>query len=563
MLRNNSGKDCPFQDTITKIQKIIQPLGIHIEEHWTIPSEKGPYSVRITIPGLHIGTNGKGLTRSAALASALGEFMERLQNEMLFRPTHVVNIPPVRTIFPDAVTLTKNDFTSEECDFIINFWKDITNEKDVETDNIWNQILAWEPEFDKKEVLCVPFYNPQTQKSLRIPYIFKSSTGSNGMSAGNTPAEAIVQGISEICERATYSAALLQIQKPVQLTDEQIKILSPQVWEQMKFLIDQNPCSIRILRFPESIIPTFCCIIEKEKKYAIAIGSHPLCAIAMSRAFTESLQGRNLDQLANRYNDRPYEDSRDNRLSLFAVGIGQHPDSFFKCDLEENIHWISENTECSSNQELLKKILNKFSDLNLQVLLRNVDFLGFPAFHILIQGLSPMFHLDSITRLQWYSAGMAYRTLLASSQNEMQIRFLLEYSEYLLKKVDAHRTLGAICPALGTSFPDYPQDLYLFVVLGYYYLNDIEHSKTVLRQMYDSVQGNDDSSPSYFHEFSDFIFNKSQSQRDWKEFFESRFLAYFNKMNASSGQIVDSIQLKLRENVSINSPSQTASAFDL
>jgi ribosomal protein S12 methylthiotransferase accessory factor len=34
----------------------------------------------------HIGTNGKGLTTRYALASAYGEFMERLQNDFLIRP---------------------------------------------------------------------------------------------------------------------------------------------------------------------------------------------------------------------------------------------------------------------------------------------------------------------------------------------------------------------------------------------------------------------------------------------------------------------------------------------
>ena len=84
-------KDREPQDTIEKITYILRKLGIqyaikkeHNDHMW--------YSVNIEIrqlPGFI--SNGKGINKENALASALGEMMERLQCGLLLDETFFAN----------------------------------------------------------------------------------------------------------------------------------------------------------------------------------------------------------------------------------------------------------------------------------------------------------------------------------------------------------------------------------------------------------------------------------------------------------------------------------------
>ena len=73
------GKDAPLEASIQTMQARLQALGFHIEEkNWLNPVD-GVWSVHIRDRDCPIlCTNGKGATRLACLASALGAFFERL-----------------------------------------------------------------------------------------------------------------------------------------------------------------------------------------------------------------------------------------------------------------------------------------------------------------------------------------------------------------------------------------------------------------------------------------------------------------------------------------------------
>ena len=86
--RNKPYKARKAEDTINLVRNILHDkLGILLKEtHYQGDGEF--YSCRINIANcninnLNIGTNGKGMTFEYALASAYGEFMERIQNQML------------------------------------------------------------------------------------------------------------------------------------------------------------------------------------------------------------------------------------------------------------------------------------------------------------------------------------------------------------------------------------------------------------------------------------------------------------------------------------------------
>lgn len=73
------GKDAALETTISTLQGKLQHMGFHIEERSWLNPVDGIWSVHIRdrdCPLLF--TNGKGASRLACLASALGEFFERL-----------------------------------------------------------------------------------------------------------------------------------------------------------------------------------------------------------------------------------------------------------------------------------------------------------------------------------------------------------------------------------------------------------------------------------------------------------------------------------------------------
>ena len=79
------GKDCSLEETIANMSAILSLLGIKIE----IASWRNPvphvWSVHVRDADSPMCfTNGKGATKDAALASALGEYLERISNNYFY-----------------------------------------------------------------------------------------------------------------------------------------------------------------------------------------------------------------------------------------------------------------------------------------------------------------------------------------------------------------------------------------------------------------------------------------------------------------------------------------------
>jgi ribosomal protein S12 methylthiotransferase accessory factor len=73
------GKDASLESTIAKLQGKLSDLGIEIEERSWLNPVDGIWSVHIRDKDCTIlFANGKGATKLACMASALGEFFERL-----------------------------------------------------------------------------------------------------------------------------------------------------------------------------------------------------------------------------------------------------------------------------------------------------------------------------------------------------------------------------------------------------------------------------------------------------------------------------------------------------
>lgn len=79
------GKDAALEDSIARFQNKLQDLGFNIEEASWLNPVPHVWSVHIRDRDCPLCfTNGKGASKKAALASALGEYFERLSTNYFF-----------------------------------------------------------------------------------------------------------------------------------------------------------------------------------------------------------------------------------------------------------------------------------------------------------------------------------------------------------------------------------------------------------------------------------------------------------------------------------------------
>ena len=98
---NFLSKNAPLKESIENMRAVLADVGCKT----TFSNEKHPlehcFSVNLTsveAPG-HIYSNGKGVVSDASMASALGEYIERLQTNNFFVDFHL----PDRKYYPDEV----------------------------------------------------------------------------------------------------------------------------------------------------------------------------------------------------------------------------------------------------------------------------------------------------------------------------------------------------------------------------------------------------------------------------------------------------------------------------
>lgn len=82
-IKNNHYKEVPPKKTINSLKAILLAAGVELNEEWLPQSTAGTFSVRVTLPNSSIGTNGKGMTKDYALASAYAEFLKDFRIEYL------------------------------------------------------------------------------------------------------------------------------------------------------------------------------------------------------------------------------------------------------------------------------------------------------------------------------------------------------------------------------------------------------------------------------------------------------------------------------------------------
>ena len=292
------GKDASLESSIATMQARLATLGFHVEERSWLNPVDGVWSVHLRerdCPLLF--TNGKGASQQAARASALGEFFERLScnyfwshyylGDSATRPyTHY----PQEQWFPldDSGNWPEGLLTSELRQFY-------NPEGSIDAD----MLVDLNSGNADAGICALPYIRSRDGVRVWFPVnIIGNLYVSNGMSAGNSPAEARTQALSEIFERHVKFRIISEGLCLPDVPDEVIArypgiAAGIQALRAAGFGILVKDASLG----GEYPVINVTLLNPRDHGCFSSFGAHPRFEIALERALTELLQGRALDAL--------------------------------------------------------------------------------------------------------------------------------------------------------------------------------------------------------------------------------------------------------------------------
>ncbi|MCD8348355.1 MAG: YcaO-like family protein [Lachnospiraceae bacterium] len=399
----NKYKDQRPEDTIWRIQSILHEAGLATVCKWTENEYEGCYSNRVTIYPTALGTNGKGTDRLYAMASGYGELMERIQNALLYAGSVA---PEDRYYggfeeYPDEKMVPLDELVVQRDPFTEHFFRTLGCEHDDEKKkaledylSVWNNFR----EMRVEETPCIPFACPAEKRIVYLPIsLIINIYGSNGMAAGNTREEALVQGLAEIFERYVNSKIALEHICPPSVPREmlaQIPSLYRIICEIEKdpaYRVDIKDCSLG------RGLPVAAIIIYNRNtgNFGVKFASHPSFSVALERTLTEAFQGKNLERFSNtnRVGSDALVRHRDNISNFMKIGNGCYPKEF----LSEQPDYAFEPElflPRKSNTEMLTYMLDLVRGEGYRALIHDASYLGFPSYFIIVPGMSEVFPID-------------------------------------------------------------------------------------------------------------------------------------------------------------------------
>lgn len=297
VLQEMKYKETSPEKTVKRIKEILKNYGVEVEEKWTKKSSVGTYSLRLCIKGTNLGQNGKGMTKEFAMASAYAEFLERYQNGILvFRQEQpTADLPFIYSA--DEKSLSIEKLMLQHDSFMNQIY--INNEKECpDKMRLLEEILG-----KGNQVVCLPHYSVKGKKVVYIPHVLSCHLiGTNGMCAGNTPEEAMIEGISEILERYVTMQLIYQKIALPEIPDSylekfpKVKMLMERLRKKEEYVCKLLDCSFGG-KYPVAGLVIF---QKNTGRFGFKLGAHPDYGIAMERCFTEAAQGMDIYKYASR-----------------------------------------------------------------------------------------------------------------------------------------------------------------------------------------------------------------------------------------------------------------------
>lgn len=396
------GKDLPLEQTIANMSGILADLGMKIEiASWrNIVPNVWSLHIRDAQSNLCF-TNGKGATKESALASALGEFIERLNCNFFYNDqfwgediaaAEFVHYPNERWFKPGPKDALPEEILDEHCLAIYNPDGELRGSHLFDT-NSGNTVRG---------ICSLPFVRQSDGETVYFPSnLIENLYLSNGMSAGNTLAEAQVQCLSEIFERAVKREIL---ENELCLPDVPQDVLAkyPGIVAGIQGLEEQGfPVLVKDASLGGEF-PVMCVTLMNPRTGGVfaSFGAHPSLEVALERSLTELLQGRSFEGL----NDLPQPtfDSLaltepNNFVEHFIDSSGVVSWRFFGATPDfEFVEWDFSGEGSDSNEQEAATLFGILEDMGKEVYVATYDDLGANACRILVPGYSEIYPVEDL-----------------------------------------------------------------------------------------------------------------------------------------------------------------------
>ncbi|GAA0178671.1 hypothetical protein SH2C18_16830 [Clostridium sediminicola] len=508
-------KDETPLNTINNIRKILSDIGLlTIESNWK-NSANGFYSVSVSIEGTSISSNGKGTTAEFALASAYGELMERLQNMAYFRLSNDMSDEDNKYggfyYAPDEKFFSVSDFLNcgEEW---IDAQKDNIGSK-RECTSLMKKWLGVSYEKVPCDFVTLPYYNLITSKISHIPIkMISKMYMSNGMCAGNTSEEALVQGISEIFERVVNKAIVNDKIVPPTIPEEYLAkfkgvyLKIKQIESKGNFKVIVKDCSL------EKNYPVVAVIfINKDSQsYFIKFGAHPVFKIAIDRTLNELLQGQDINQMMGMkkfHYKKNIKDPAKNLMKILENGSGHYPSELFTSDFSYKFTPFK-RIKCNTNKEIFKYLVNLLKEMGYSIMVRDVSFLGVPAYHVIVPNFSEIEKIndmESIISYSDYNIVKRYIRNLYKIDDDGINELLCFINGFKYGK--SASAVGLLNIPMKNLFPWYYMNIDLFRCVLYFKIKDYGNAKKSISKYINYVgsMNYDDNSILYYECIRDYI----------------------------------------------------------
>ena len=392
------GKDLPLEDTIANMSELLSELGMKIEVASWRNIVPGVWSLHLRDAASHMCfTNGKGATKESALCSALGEFIERASCNFFYNDQYfgeeLANADFVHYPSEKWFPLTDDDslpagLLDEHCLEIFDPEGELQGSHLIDT-NSGNV---------ERGICAIPYVRQSDQETVYFPSnLIENLFLSNGMSAGNTLPEAMVQCLSEIFERAVKKDI---IEQEIVLPDVPMSVLQtyPKILEGIQSLEDNGfPIVVKDASLGGQF-PVACVTLMNPRTGGVfaSFGAHPSFEVALERSLTELLQGRSFEGL----NDVPLPtfnsfavSEPNNFVEHFIDSTGVISWKFFsaKADYE-----FCEWDFSGSTEQERDRLLAILEGLGKEVYMAVFDDLGANAVRILVPDYSEVYPVDDL-----------------------------------------------------------------------------------------------------------------------------------------------------------------------
>ena len=397
-----AGKDLPLEQTIANMSSLLADLGIKIE----IASWR---NIIPNVWSLHIRdahspmcfTNGKGATKESALASALGEYLERLSCNHFYAGSFwgddIANAPFVH--YPNERWFVAGKKDALPKDMLDAYSLAIYN-PDGELRS--SHLIDTNSGNAKRGICCLPFVRQSDGATVYFPSnLVENLYASNGMSAGNTLAEAQVQCLSEIFERAVKREIL---EGEMALPDVPDAVLAkyPSILAGIKSLEEQGyPVLVKDASLGGQY-PVMCVTLMNPRTGGVfaSFGAHPSLEIALERSLTELLQGRSFEGL----NDLPQPTfvsnavtEPNNFVEHFIDSSGVVSWRFFSAKSDcAFVEWDFSSQGDNANREEVATLLGILKTLDKETYIATYDDLGAVACRIVVPGYSEVYPVEDL-----------------------------------------------------------------------------------------------------------------------------------------------------------------------